>query len=469
MTSPLSAAYPAPSNWQDFERLCTDLYSEIYKRQFHRWGRSGQRQNGIDAAAIVDGAMVGLQCKGRTQGVGKVLTTQDVDSALAATAGLGQPLERLIILTTAPDDVALHAYAATLSVSRKAAGLCEVEVLGWNNLCDRIGRHPSIQKTYFGQWFQRPSYRRVATYSAIASLLVVACVVGGIQFLRWREAVEQKKVASVRDLSQFVKLTNDLYGVEANCEAFLSKPTFAFQADFRANCTTPASKGIEAIRMQIEKVTPELEPGAWSEVHQLSELMLEDLRQAEMAAFVTNSFEESVVRWQRQLCFKNRPQQFIDDSNREVERAGKDAMVGELRYYFVLRDFVIPGLVSMKARALVMARGIAGESIPKDLADEANGLGALLKARNEFHFTEPKQPFTLWAVKTMSAREITMSVPDQDPVEGARWEQLLLQARLKSLHGHPDDIEALISCGIMKPAARQLATSPEPVSTSSPG
>jgi hypothetical protein len=49
MTNLLSRAFPPPANWQDFERLCFDIYSRLWKTndaQMH--GRVGQPQAGVD-------------------------------------------------------------------------------------------------------------------------------------------------------------------------------------------------------------------------------------------------------------------------------------------------------------------------------------------------------------------------------------------------------------------------------------
>jgi hypothetical protein len=160
------------------------------------------------------------------------------------------------------------------------------------------------------------------------------------------------------------------------------------------------------------------------------------------------------------LCYKNRSKDFADALYKDTERAGKDAMVEQLHFYFVLRDFVVPGLSAMKARALAQARGVAGEPVPEDLVAQANRLNILLQERKRFEFTPPNAPFTLSATKAMSARSITFSGDENEilPVEKVRWRQVFLEETLKSFYGRPDDINELISCGVFKPNARSLAT-----------
>ena len=49
MTTSVSQQIPPPKNWQDFESLCADLWTKIWKdpdTQMH--GRQGQAQYGVD-------------------------------------------------------------------------------------------------------------------------------------------------------------------------------------------------------------------------------------------------------------------------------------------------------------------------------------------------------------------------------------------------------------------------------------
>jgi hypothetical protein len=57
--------YPPPS-WSKFEEICADLFSRIWNdTQLVRYGRDGQRQNGVDIYGKESGADSGVQCKGK--------------------------------------------------------------------------------------------------------------------------------------------------------------------------------------------------------------------------------------------------------------------------------------------------------------------------------------------------------------------------------------------------------------------
>jgi hypothetical protein len=127
----------------------------------------------------------------------------------------------------------------------------------------------------------------------------------------------------------------------------------------------------------------------------------------------------------------------------------------QLHFYFVLRDFVLPGMVAMKSRVSVQVRGVRAAPLPGDLVAQANSLADIIQQRRKFVLEEQQQPFTASTLKEMSVRDLKMVTADE--VEQARWKEVFFEALAKSLYGRPNDIEALISCGALKPDARALA------------
>lgn len=462
MTSSSSIIYPKPSDWQNFERLCRALLTDHCNRQFLRWGRGGQRQDGIDLFMLQeDGRAIVLQCKGRTGSDKTRFTTKDIDSAVSEIKNFPHPIEEFIILTTADDDVKLHNHAASLSVSRLSQGECKVSVWGWNHISDLIGVSERTQRSFYGHWFQRLSLSQWGVRAGLAALFIVVGAITVSYAIDERRTASQSSIASAKDLRQFVRSTDDLAVAYSMCEAMLAKHMFVFSRDLKASCTDPISKKVSTVTSQVEKLGASLDSSAWSEVDDLSKLMLEDHRQGLIALEMTNGFEEDVIRSLKDMCIRTRDKSLLVARNKSLYEAGRRAMVAQLHYFFTVRDFILPGLASMKARALVHARSIISESVPEKMKEKANALSSILQERKGFSFKEPKQPFTLSVIKDRSSRDIKISVDDGlDFVEQARWQQVLMTARLDSLYDRPDDIESLISCGVLKPEARQLASKP---------
>lgn len=458
MTSSSSIVYPKPSDWQHFERLCRALLSDHYKRQFQRWGRGGQRQNGIDSFMLQEnGKAIVLQCKGRAGSDSSIFDIEDIDSAVSKIENFPHPIEEFIILTTADDNVKLHDYAAQVSVSRLRQSKCKVSVWGWHHISDMIGVSEKIQRSFYGHWFQRLSLFQWIVRASLAVILIASGIIIVSYAIDKRRASAKISAASVKDLQDFVRSTDDLESAYSSCQIMLEKHMFAFSHDIKNSCTIPISKKINEVTSQVERLGASLDAASWSEIDEISKLMLEDSRQGLIALEMTSGFESEVVRSLKDMCAKVKDENLVASRNKSIYEAGRRAMIAQLNYFFTVRDFILPGLDSMKARVLVQARSVASESIPNNMMKKTNLLSDILHDRKNFELEVPKQPFTLSVIKDRSSRNIKISASeDFDFVEQSRWQQVLMNSRVESLRGRSEDIESLISCGILKPESRKL-------------
>jgi hypothetical protein len=166
MTNVLSRALPPPSNWQDFERLCFDVFRRIWKtNDAEMHGRVGQPQAGVDVYGTdrVEGHFVGVQCKGKDQGYGNPLTAQELQAEVKKAKLFDPPLGVFILATTAPNDTKMQKLARELSRQHKRKGLFEVRVVGWTTLRQWVTDYPDIIKKYF------PDFAPVDIIGAIES------------------------------------------------------------------------------------------------------------------------------------------------------------------------------------------------------------------------------------------------------------------------------------------------------------
>jgi hypothetical protein len=66
MPSPHDVQLNPPESWEQFEALCADLFAREWgDPNVVRYGRQGQRQDGVDIYGKEDSADVGAQCKKR--------------------------------------------------------------------------------------------------------------------------------------------------------------------------------------------------------------------------------------------------------------------------------------------------------------------------------------------------------------------------------------------------------------------
>ncbi|MGF1593774.1 MAG: hypothetical protein ACFCUW_10870 [Kiloniellaceae bacterium] len=104
LTTRLSIEIPKPKDWQAFQRNCVLLFrSELNDPNAQEYGRSGQKQGGIDILGRRGGSgehFVGVQCRLIAHPLKEAKILSDAREAIKLKAGIKQ----LIFATTAPDD-----------------------------------------------------------------------------------------------------------------------------------------------------------------------------------------------------------------------------------------------------------------------------------------------------------------------------------------------------------------------------
>ena len=152
MTDITNRVLPEPKNWQDFERLCFDLYRHIWKTtDADMNGRQGQPQAGVDVYGTdrVEDKFVGVQCKGKDQGYGDKLTERELRSEIEKAKNFVPALDVFVVATTAPNDVHIQQIARTISREHKKQGLFEVRVQGWGTLQNYITDNVDLFSKHF--------------------------------------------------------------------------------------------------------------------------------------------------------------------------------------------------------------------------------------------------------------------------------------------------------------------------------
>src|SRR5215216_1760203 len=136
MVTPATTNLEPPSSWGEFEDMCADLFSiEWGDTNTTRYGRSGQRQNGVDVyGRLSDGRYAAVQCKGRSTWPPRRLKTKDIDSEVALARGFVPALAEFTIATTAPNDNKLQDHARALTEKHEKEGFFSVHIVGWTEI-----------------------------------------------------------------------------------------------------------------------------------------------------------------------------------------------------------------------------------------------------------------------------------------------------------------------------------------------
>src|SRR6266545_2168004 len=152
MPTPSAANLPSPKSWDEFEDMCADLFSrEWADPNATRYGRQGQRQNGVDIyGTLASGGIAGVQCKGRRSWPPRPLETADLDEEVAKAKDFKPALRTLTIATAAPDDGKIQDHARAITVQHQSEGLFAVHVVGWAELTRRLTQHGDLIEKHYG-------------------------------------------------------------------------------------------------------------------------------------------------------------------------------------------------------------------------------------------------------------------------------------------------------------------------------
>jgi tetratricopeptide (TPR) repeat protein len=147
-----SLQLPPPSNWQDFEKLCCDLWSCIWDYpNTCRNSRQGQSQHGVDVYGCPQkgNSWAGVQCKCKDSSTDKTLTKEEVEEEVEKAKGFQPKLSEYIIATTGPRDANIQEVARKISENHKSQGLFSVSVFAWEDIVLKLQDYPELLSKHF--------------------------------------------------------------------------------------------------------------------------------------------------------------------------------------------------------------------------------------------------------------------------------------------------------------------------------
>ncbi|HDY6082177.1 hypothetical protein I5J93_25260 [Pseudomonas aeruginosa] len=455
MTAPHAASYNIPADWQQFERLCEALMSTLYGKRFDSYGRGGQRQDGVDAyCRLDDGRLIAIQCKGRSGSYGKPLTPKGLDDAVAETATFPHEIDLFLVLTTGPHDRKLIDHALIITEQRQATNHCPVEIWGWHSIENLIRQHKDIQDAFYPHFKPQVSSRHWAFRAGLAAALMLTSVIGVHQYFSYENKVTLQRDATNKGLDEFITLNEELIDIYDRCLGALNNNVFTFSYEFQQFCTVPVEKKLKAIELHVKQAGVKINAQAFDQLNELLGLLQEDYRQGLVTVMMTQAFEDGMIRSHRALC-PPANQDVSTEILKGLRAPAEDAEIQQLQFYFTLRDFILPGLRSMQANVLVAARQNNNQSVSELMLAQARELSKLLSQRHNYELVKPESPFSLSAVKSRSARSITISGDAGNYVEDARYSEILLKSISASYYGRPNEAQEMIACGVFKTSAKE--------------
>jgi tetratricopeptide (TPR) repeat protein len=151
MVTPATSHFEPPKSWEEFEDICADLFSREWNDpSTTRYGRQGQRQNGVDIYGRPGGKRyAAVQCKGCSKWPPNKLKTTDIDAEVEEAKKFKPKLRSFTIATVGPNDGPLQDHARKIT-ERHGDKLFSVHVIGWSEITRRLTQHPELIEKHYG-------------------------------------------------------------------------------------------------------------------------------------------------------------------------------------------------------------------------------------------------------------------------------------------------------------------------------
>lgn len=141
---------PVPDAWQDFEKLCQQLWKEIWcDVNATNNGRTGQPQNGVDVYGkpIYTVSWAGVQCKDKDSQLGSFLKISEIDAECEKAKKFLPKISSFSFATTASRDAKVQEHARLLNAQKKYP--FDIHVWAWEDIAAEIYARPTLLKSFY--------------------------------------------------------------------------------------------------------------------------------------------------------------------------------------------------------------------------------------------------------------------------------------------------------------------------------
>ncbi len=147
---------PPLKDWQDFQRLCRDLWRHILDDpNTQENGRQGQPQAGVDVygRSKSTGGMTGVQCKEKDRLAGSVVTIDELKGEVVKAKTFRPVLTEFTLATTGPRDGKLQQEARKITERHLKKGLFSVHVWSWEEIEIELSNYPHLLQKHWPDLF----------------------------------------------------------------------------------------------------------------------------------------------------------------------------------------------------------------------------------------------------------------------------------------------------------------------------
>jgi hypothetical protein len=202
-TNPLMQL-PKTKSEEEFESICTDILTDFYKKNFSRYGRSGQSQHGIDIYCDIDNEKrIVSQCKNYFSLKSTALTKQIENDIESATAEFD--IDTFIVMTALDRDTKIQDFISNL----KSNYSFSIELWFWEDIQEKILSNADLLHKYYPSLIRDSENARLEELYAIIKELQEQVFLGSKSKTVEENAVRIKIQERLNDSLRFLELSNE--------------------------------------------------------------------------------------------------------------------------------------------------------------------------------------------------------------------------------------------------------------------
>jgi hypothetical protein len=150
MPTGTTSKLPIPKSWDEFEDIVADVCRVDFKDAFaKRYGRMGQRQNGIDIyGQHKEIGFFGVQCKNTEK-----ISIEEIKEEINKTTNFLHPMNIFIIATTSFRDRTIQDEIFKISLEYEKERQLRIEILFWEDISLIISGYDFLMQKHYSEFF----------------------------------------------------------------------------------------------------------------------------------------------------------------------------------------------------------------------------------------------------------------------------------------------------------------------------
>lgn len=142
---------PKSRSADEFESMCKDILTNEYGVKFKRYGKNGQKQNGIDIYAHLGGEKYAVaQCKNYFSSNSSHAIIKQIEKDIKDAESVPFKIKKFIVMTSIDRDLNVQNYIENIN------SLFAIEICFWEDIQERVCSDDKLMEKYYPNFFKNP-------------------------------------------------------------------------------------------------------------------------------------------------------------------------------------------------------------------------------------------------------------------------------------------------------------------------